>query len=85
MELRKFSQPILKINSLHIFIFHSYPLSKFGYGINWQEALVISYSGLRGAMALVLALVVSHQDTIDEVYYNNYYIYRILVKNMSFT
>ncbi len=39
-----------------------YPVLRRGsYGINWREALVLSYSGLRGAVGLTLAIAV-HQD-----------------------
>lgn len=33
-------------------------MSKIGYGMNWREATVLGYSGLRGAVSLSLALIV---------------------------
>lgn len=38
-------------------VFLLYPLlSKSGYGLNWREAIVLCYGGLRGAISLALAL-----------------------------
>mmetsp|Transcript_11742 Transcript_11742/g.5896 ORF Transcript_11742/g.5896 Transcript_11742/m.5896 type:complete len:89 (-) Transcript_11742:58-324(-) len=43
-----------------------YPILKvWGYGIDWKEALVITYGGLRGAIGLTLALVVAAEHEID--------------------
>lgn len=40
-------------------IFFFYPiLRKSGYGLNWREALVLCYGGLRGAISLALALAI---------------------------
>ncbi|RYE12362.1 MAG: hypothetical protein EOP45_22980, partial [Sphingobacteriaceae bacterium] len=37
----------------------SFPFMKyFGYGLDWKEALVLIWSGLRGAVALALSLSV---------------------------
>jgi len=36
------------------------------YGITWQEAIVISWAGLRGAISLVLALVVNLDVALDK-------------------
>lgn len=37
-----------------------YPgLKYFGYGINWKEAIVLIWAGLRGAVALSLSLSVA--------------------------
>ena len=35
-----------------------YPFSKMGYGLTWQQGVILSYSGLRGAVSLTLALTV---------------------------
>lgn len=35
-----------------------WPLNKLGYGLSWAQATVLGYSGLRGAVSLVLALIV---------------------------
>lgn len=40
-------------------------LTKLGYGINWKEGCVIIYGGLRGAIGLILGLLVEHEDEID--------------------
>eukprot|EP00249_Psilotum_nudum_P020794 c27850_g1_i1 orf=499-4035(-) len=38
-----------------------YPgLQYFGYGLDWKEAIVLSWAGLRGAVALSLSLMVNH-------------------------
>jgi len=37
-------------------------LKNLGYGITWQEILVVAWSGLRGAVGLVLALLVAEGD-----------------------
>lgn len=40
-----------------------YPsLKYFGYGINWKEATVLVWAGLRGAVALSLSLSVAVSD-----------------------
>jgi NhaP-type Na+/H+ or K+/H+ antiporter len=40
-----------------------YPsLKYFGYGMNWKEATVLVWAGLRGGVALVLSLEVSVSD-----------------------
>lgn len=41
-------------------------LSKMGYGLSTRELFVVSYSGLRGAVGLVLALLVSEDSAIPE-------------------
>ncbi|GAQ86569.1 Na+/H+ antiporter [Klebsormidium nitens] len=41
----------------------SYPLLKYwGYGIDWKKATVMTWAGLRGAVALTLALTVNSDD-----------------------
>jgi hypothetical protein len=35
-----------------------WPISKMGYGLDWKQAIVLGYSGLRGAVSLILALIV---------------------------
>ncbi|GAQ89279.1 Na+/H+ antiporter [Klebsormidium nitens] len=41
----------------------SYPLLKYlGYGIDWKEATVMTWAGLRGAVALTLALTVERDQ-----------------------
>ena len=37
-----------------------------GYGMSWQEGVVMTWGGLRGAVSLALALQVAHHDTIDQ-------------------
>lgn len=39
-------------------------LSKIGYSLSWQHAVVISWGGLRGAVGLALALVVVQEANI---------------------
>ena len=38
-------------------------LSRIGYGLSWQSALVIIWGGLRGAVGLSLALII-YQDPL---------------------
>jgi hypothetical protein len=41
-------------------------LARGPYGINWRQAVLLSYGGLRGAVSLTLALVVSQEEGIPE-------------------
>lgn len=44
-------------------IFTFYPfLRKSGFGLNWREAIVLCYGGLRGAISLALALVLKSEN-----------------------
>eukprot|EP00899_Mesostigma_viride_P014166 jgi/Mesvir1/22750/Mv14150-RA.1 len=40
-------------------------LARSGYGMNWKEALITTWSGLRGAVALALALVVEQEEGFE--------------------
>lgn len=42
-------------------------LSHLGYGLNWKEAVVLAWGGLRGAVGLALALFVSLDNQIADV------------------
>ncbi|KAI7844005.1 hypothetical protein COHA_002542 [Chlorella ohadii] len=45
-----------------------YPLcSRLGYGMNWRDALVMTWAGLRGAVGLVLALSVRNSDDMGSL------------------
>ncbi|CAI5938932.1 unnamed protein product [Closterium sp. NIES-64] len=45
-----------------------YPgLASSGYGLTWKEAIILVWSGLRGAVALTLALVVSHEPVTENI------------------
>ncbi|XP_023213509.1 sodium/hydrogen exchanger 8-like, partial [Centruroides sculpturatus] len=37
-------------------------LSRLGYGLKWQEVIVMTWGGLRGAVGLALALLVAQQE-----------------------
>ena len=53
-----------------------YPiLSRTGYGFPWRNAVLYWWAGLRGAIGLVLALIVSHEGGISQATRN-----RILVQ-----
>lgn len=41
-------------------------LSRLGYGLNWREAMVLAWGGLRGAVGLALALFVSLDGSISD-------------------
>ena len=41
-------------------------LRQTGYGLSWQEGIVMTWGGLRGAVGLMLALQVAHHDRIDQ-------------------
>ncbi len=44
----------------------SWPVFQCGqYSVSWQQMLVINHAGLRGAVSLILALIVEGQDAID--------------------
>lgn len=51
-----------------MFVIFMYPLKKIGEGMTWKEAYVAMWGGLRGALAIALALIVyadeSHEDGI---------------------
>merc|ERR1740129_2163955 len=40
-------------------------LTRFGYGITWKEGLILVYGGLRGAVGLVMGLIVEHNPYIS--------------------
>lgn len=40
-------------------------LQYFGYGLNWKEAIILTWAGLRGAVALALSLSVNALDAND--------------------
>ena len=40
-------------------------LDKIGYGFTFKKVVLLSYSGLRGAIALTLALVVANNESTD--------------------
>ncbi|XP_055996016.1 sodium/hydrogen exchanger 10-like isoform X4 [Ostrea edulis] len=55
---------IFVIRGLVIAIF-SPILRHTGYGLSWQEGMVMTWGGLRGAVGLALALQVAHHEEID--------------------
>ena len=40
-------------------------MRKLGYGLNFKEMIILGYSGLRGALALVLSLILSIDERVD--------------------
>lgn len=53
-----------------IIILVSLPLlRRTGYGVSWQEALVLLWSGLRGAVGLALSLYLLLDDLITDLRY----------------
>ena len=57
-------------------------LALSGYGLSWKEAIILVWSGLRGAVALTLALTVSVSDSlgllIDASDANDYFCCRMI-------
>ena len=41
-------------------------LRKLGYGLDFKEMIILGYSGLRGALALVLALILSIDERVSQ-------------------
>lgn len=41
-------------------------LKRIGYGLSWQNGVVMVWGGLRGAVGLALALIVLHDKDLDE-------------------
>ncbi|KAK3283476.1 hypothetical protein CYMTET_8826 [Cymbomonas tetramitiformis] len=41
-------------------------MRRLGYGLNWKEAAVMTWGGLRGAVGLALAIMVYNTDEVDE-------------------
>jgi len=41
-------------------------LSRIGYGLDWRNAAIVVYGGLRGAVGLALALIVFEEHALDE-------------------
>lgn len=55
---------LLIIRYICIFLF--YPcLSRLGYGFTFNEAVLVSYGGLRGAVGLALAMVVHNDKALE--------------------
>ena len=42
-------------------------LTHIGYTIDWKNAIVITWGGLRGAVGLALALVVAQTESIHDI------------------
>lgn len=40
-------------------------LRRLGYGLTWKESTILVYGGLRGAVGLVMSLIVEHSEYID--------------------
>jgi len=40
-------------------------LKRWGYGVNWKEATILIWGGLRGAVGLIMGLLVEHDQYID--------------------
>ena len=40
-------------------------LKRIGYGLTWQNGVVMVWGGLRGAVGLALALIVLHDKKLD--------------------
>eukprot|EP00929_Paragymnodinium_shiwhaense_P073952 TRINITY_DN37809_c0_g1_i1.p1 TRINITY_DN37809_c0_g1~~TRINITY_DN37809_c0_g1_i1.p1 ORF type:complete len:1241 (-),score=162.93 TRINITY_DN37809_c0_g1_i1:453-4175(-) len=40
-------------------------LRNSGYGLNWKEGAILVYGGLRGAVGLIMGLIIEHNEHID--------------------
>ncbi len=40
-------------------------LKKWGYGLTWKEVYVLTYGGLRGAIGISFAMIVSNDHEYD--------------------
>lgn len=51
-----------------LFLLMFYPVLKYyAYGVSWRDAIIIVHGGmLRGALGLILALIISVEDKLDE-------------------
>ncbi|KAL4516515.1 hypothetical protein Ndes2526A_g05070 [Nannochloris sp. 'desiccata'] len=53
-----------------------YPLLRLGqYGINWKDGIVLSWSGLRGAVGLTLALIIYYSDNVLDIQYREHFFF----------
>jgi len=43
-----------------------WPMSKLGYGLSWAQATVLGFSGMRGAVSLILSVIVYLDGSIDQ-------------------
>lgn len=44
-----------------------YPILKyFGYGLNWKELIVLCLTGMKGVIAVALALIAAHDEKFDD-------------------
>jgi NhaP-type Na+/H+ or K+/H+ antiporter len=59
---------LIAIRTVMVVIF--YPLLRLGqYGISWKDGIVLSWSGLRGAVGLTLALIIYYSDDVLDTEY----------------
>ncbi len=40
-------------------------LSRIGYGLSWQNGVIMTWGGLRGAVGLAMALLVAQSEELD--------------------
>lgn len=60
----------------YIMIALFYPiLSRNGYGLNWRESIILGWGGLRGALGMSMALMVSCNENIPEPIRNTILVY----------
>ena len=41
-------------------------LQRIGYGLLWREIIVLTYGGIRGAVGITFALIVTKDDSLPE-------------------
>lgn len=55
-----------------------YPLLKrMGYGLNWRDAVVMVWGGLRGAVGLALALIVKLDSNIKDEHFQSLVVFHM--------
>ncbi|WZZ57514.1 hypothetical protein YC2023_057621 [Brassica napus] len=63
-----------------------YPLlRRFGYGLDWKESIILTWSGLRGAVSLSLALAVKVAAVLQFLFFTGGIVFLTLVVNGSTT
>ena len=71
---------VLIARYLSIICFHK-PLSTLGYGLQWRETLVISFAGLKGAVAISFAMIIFESDRYS-IKTSNYFLLHVTTNSL---